>query len=599
MLRLPIRLPDWGFGRNKEIMMQLKLLRLVQLRIILCAVVSACLLAITGSVAFAHPAPSVLHDYVISLTPQLLKVESYLRISPELVPEVYRQVDTDGNGKTSAVELEAWYEAHASKLQVALDDVDVPVTPSKLTSLSNEDLLVSLSQPVIITYTFTPEKALSGKHRVRLTYGDNYLDYDEYYISVRGDVVNDGQPVGVSRPMYPATYQVIYQMPDASEGQNQGLSAGVLAPAPWTAVESQPQTTTGANSSQTDPGGSVSQVAQPPSDTDVNSSSGPIAPLLDTLRNWQGEIWTALGMLALAVVVGALHALTPGHGKAMVAAYLIGSRGRVRDAVLLGGVVTITHTVGVMILGLVLLLVSNFTVPRALTPALELVSGLLVLVLGIYLLIRRWNETRAASGESQAHLASDMPEAKTHLQGSLGSGGVSTLALASATSSLPVRPVAGDPYSSHTFSRSVEDRTYQAHGHSHEDGIHGHSHSHGHSHGHVHSVKPEGLRSLVSLGVSGGLVPCPDALAILLLAASVSQFALGLGLVVAFSLGLAGVLIAIGVALVKMKGIMERTNNLHLVTNPVWTRWVPILSAAVVVSIGALILFSALGSPWS
>ena len=508
-----------------------------------------------------------------------------------------------GMGKPRRLSLRLGPRHILSKLQVALDDVDVPVTLSELASLSNEDLLLSLNQPVLVTYTFTPEKALSGKHRIRLTYGDNYLDYDEYYVSVKGDVVNDGQPVGISRPIYPATYQVIYQMPAASEGQTQGLSAGVLAPAPWTAVESPPQDATQGGAAQASPNSPASQGVQPPTDTQVSSSSGPIAQLLDTLRNWRGEIWTALGMLALAVVVGALHALTPGHGKAMVAAYLVGSRGRVRDAVLLGGVVTFTHTVGVLVLGLALLLISNFTVPRSLTPALELISGLLVLSLGLYLLIRRWNESRILLDELHSTAVSGRLEAKTNLRESVG-GAVSTLSLASATTSLPVRSVTGERYATHV---AKEDHLHWnlshsrdgIHTHSHETHSHSHSHTHGDAHVHDHDAKPDGLRSLICLGVSGGLVPCPDALAILLLAAGVSQFALGLSLVVAFSLGLAGVLIAIGVTLVKMKGMLERTNSLRRITNPAWTRWVPVISAAVVVVIGALIFLSALDSPWS
>src|SRR5207253_11198036 len=95
-----------------------------------------------------------------------------------------------------------------------------------------------------------------------------------------------------------------------------------------------------------------------------------------------------------------LHALTPGHGRTMVAAYLIGSRGRVRDAVTLGGVVTITHTAGVIVLGLVLLIISNFTMPRALMPSLQLVSGVLVVALGGYLL---WSRVRVLIAPQKAN----------------------------------------------------------------------------------------------------------------------------------------------------------------------------------------------------
>jgi len=94
----------------------------------------------------------------------------------------------------------------------------------------------------------------------------------------------------------------------------------------------------------------------------------------------------SVGVVALSLLVaafwGAAHALTPGHGKALVAGYLIGTRGRPRDAVLLGATVTVTHTAGVFGLGLVTLLLSQFVVPEQLYPWLTLVSGLLVVGVG-------------------------------------------------------------------------------------------------------------------------------------------------------------------------------------------------------------------------
>jgi nickel/cobalt transporter (NicO) family protein len=101
----------------------------------------------------------------------------------------------------------------------------------------------------------------------------------------------------------------------------------------------------------------------------------------------------SLGVVLVSLLVaafwGAAHALTPGHGKAIVAGYLVGTRGRPRDAVLLGGIVTVTHTIGVFALGLVTLLLSRFIVPETLYPWLTLVSGLLVVTVGITVLRAR------------------------------------------------------------------------------------------------------------------------------------------------------------------------------------------------------------------
>ncbi len=99
--------------------------------------------------------------------------------------------------------------------------------------------------------------------------------------------------------------------------------------------------------------------------------------------------------LLVAAFWGAAHALTPGHGKAIVAGYLVGSRGKPRHAVLLGGVVTVTHTAGVFALGLVTLLLSRFVVPERLYPWLTVVSGLLVIAVGASVFWSRWRHRRA------------------------------------------------------------------------------------------------------------------------------------------------------------------------------------------------------------
>ncbi len=199
-----------------------------------------------------------------------------------------------------------------------------------------------------------------------------------------------------------------------------------------------------------------------------------------------------LALLA-AAVLGMLHALSPGHGKTVVAAYLVGSRGTVRHALALGGIVTATHTAGVYALGLVTLLGSAFILPERLYPWLSAVSGVLVAAVGGALLAgrgRAWLEQRRAGA---------------------------------------------------------------AHRHAHALGhAHHHGESHLHHHGHDHAV-PSGRvtwRALLALGVSGGLLPCPSALVVMLSAAALGQAALGLGLIVAFSAGLAATLIIIGLAMV-------------------------------------------------
>jgi ABC-type nickel/cobalt efflux system permease component RcnA len=190
-----------------------------------------------------------------------------------------------------------------------------------------------------------------------------------------------------------------------------------------------------------------------------------------------------LFLLAAAFGWGALHALSPGHGKAMVAGYLVGTRGTPRHAALLGLTVTATHTASVFLLGLVTLAASQYILPERLYPWLGVLSGLLVVGIGLSVMRSRFHRWRALRGaQSDRH----------------------------------------------------------GHPHSHE-----HRHGEPHSHGHAH---PLSRRALIGLGVSGGLVPCPSALVVLIAAISQHRLGLGMVLIFVFSLGLAATLTAVGLA---------------------------------------------------
>jgi len=189
---------------------------------------------------------------------------------------------------------------------------------------------------------------------------------------------------------------------------------------------------------------------------------------------------TIVAALLIAVVVGAVHAVAPGHGKTMVAFYLASRQeGRVRSALIVGATVTATHTVGVLALGLLVTAGTAFAPERA-YPWLTLVSGLLVVAVGVTL-ARQAFPRRAASRELVA-----------------------------------------------------------AHGHSH---THGHDHAHPHGHDHAHPHAP-GRAGLVAMGLAGGLLPSPSALVVLLATVAVGKPWLGVVLVLAFGAGMAGTLTA-------------------------------------------------------
>lgn len=266
-----------------------------------------------------------------------------------------------------------------------------------------------------------------------------------------------------------------------------------------------------------------------------------------------------LGLL-LAALLGAAHALSPGHGKTVVGAYLVGSRGTPRHAVFLGLTVTVTHTAGVFALGVATLFASHYFLPERLFPVLSIVSGALVAAIGFSLFFRRlralWAGLRKHSHEPHEH-------AHVH------------------------------PHHEHAHEHSHAEHP---HGHVHVEHSHGsgdHVHSHG---GRPHSHLPPGAngdavswRSLLALGISGGLLPCPSALVVLLSAVALHRVGYGLLLVIAFSIGLAATLTSIGLAFVYAGRWFSRFGAMRHAS---WVQRVaPVLSALLIACLGTAICY--------
>jgi nickel/cobalt exporter len=216
------------------------------------------------------------------------------------------------------------------------------------------------------------------------------------------------------------------------------------------------------------------------------------------------EVW--LAGLAVAFALGAVHALSPGHGKAIVAAYLVGSRSTGKHAAILGLTVTFTHTVSVFALGLATLFLSRFVMPEKIYPLLGTVSGLAIVWVGAMLFVQRLRSVRRGCD----HHRHSMPEG----QASTG--------------------------------------------------------------------------SLMALGASGGLVPCPSALVLLLSSVSLGRIGLGLTLLLAFSAGLAVVLVAVGMAAVYGRKLLPDGNRPGL-------RYLPVASAALITVVGLVMTAAGLG----
>jgi ABC-type nickel/cobalt efflux system permease component RcnA len=223
----------------------------------------------------------------------------------------------------------------------------------------------------------------------------------------------------------------------------------------------------------------------------------------------------ALPAAAIAAGLGALHALEPGHGKTIVATYLVGSKGTARHALLLGMIVTISHTAGVYLLGAITLYAQKYILPDRIYPFLGVLSGMLVAGMGCYLFLQRY--VGAEFAHSHSH---EIPSA----------------------------------------ARVSEKKEPERRGNI-------------------------SARQLLILGVTGGIVPCPAALVVLLSAVALHRTGFGLFLIVAFSVGLAAVLIAMGLAGVYAGRMMSRLP----LEGPLIQRWLPMGSAVAIAALGCAI----------
>ena len=248
-----------------------------------------------------------------------------------------------------------------------------------------------------------------------------------------------------------------------------------------------------------------------------------------------------------AFVLGAYHALTPGHGKAMLAAYFIGSHGTPSQAVLLGMVITLTHTTGVFVLGFATLMASRYVLPEKLVPWLSVLSGVALVGVGSSLFWRRLKMLRHAHGHRHGH----------------------------------------------------ERKHGDDHHHAHDD------HDHEHPHQNLSAGEAIRARDLITLGVTGGMLPCPSALVVMLAAISAGQVGFGLVLITAFSVGLAAVLTAAGLLMVYSKSFLTRLlARASDARTPLpgrqflrpMLRRLPVFSAAAVAALGAVIVIQSIGS---
>ena len=311
--------------------------------------------------------------------------------------------------------------------------------------------------------------------------------------------------------------------------------------------------------------GAISSIEREQSATPQQASSSSIVAQTALsqmfLRADQGPWWILITILA-AFGFGALHAIEPGHGKALLAFTLVGARATRQQAAILAASLTFAHTIGVLILGLVLFFVAGF-VPETIYPWITLVSGVVIAIVGGRALARY---IRGFAPFSHAH-AHAHPHAHPH------------------------------EHSHEHGAVHFHGDQAQAHGHDHAHDI-AHSHSHDepgehltHSHGgstHTHVIggnRPLNFGSAIWAALSGGIAPCPAAIILLIAAVNSHRIGYGLLLIVIFGLGLACVLTGLGLAVVHGAAWISRNEKYER-----YVRFGPLASAALISIIGSILL---------
>ncbi|NDJ61375.1 MAG: hypothetical protein GYB67_09630, partial [Chloroflexi bacterium] len=518
------------------------------MRVWICALVLLLgLSAAPTDITSAHPADMNFQTHTIHLTPDELTIEWALLPGPVLVPALWYEADSDGDDQVGEAEGIAWITPSlpeyrvttdgSTPLDLRLDTVIFPETSANL-SLGTESIRVQMSAA-------WPGDLGDGR---QLAIQNNYQQdiSSNWFTLTAADGVTFSAPEQDSHTL---ALTVTTADPDGLTYWDSGsLALGT--------------------------GGAGAEAVGGPQDTRLSTT------LAQIIGGDDGSALFVFLAFGVALALGAIHALTPGHGKAMVGAYLVGSRGTPRHAIALGSIVTLTHTGSVLLFGVLTLSASQLFAPTTVFPVLEVVSGLLIVILGLFMLRQRWRGYRAVRRHEQAYtqLGIAPPPAVTTPPPVVVSRATAEPALAGATAGPGAVTSAAQPGDGKrvvTVGKSIAIGNALPSTQIVDD----------------FSAGRITWRSLIGLGVSGGMVPCPDAIAILLLAVAFNQIVLGLSMIVAFSLGLALVLIALGLTMVKGRNVLERFGTFRRFA-PI----TPMISAIAVTILGVLLVIGALST---
>ncbi len=494
------------------------------------AIVIGTLVAVlfTAAPAGAHPLGnvSVSHHLGVLVTPGAVEVTHLVDMAEIPAFRALRQIDSNGDGAATAAELGSWATDECARRRQATK-VDVAGTPVELVGGSSTAVTSPGEaglQTLLLTCRSGGAISLGGATEVEVVNADDagLVGWREVVVAGNGVAIDSVAP-----STSPSDLLRAYP-----EGQVSDVRRAVATVTP----DGSPAGSTRDGSEAT--AGDLAAAGE---------SAPPVVGALGELVGGASAGGTGLAVAA-AFALGLAHALAPGHGKALMAAYLVGRSGTVRHAVGIGASVAVSHTLGVAVLGLLTLAASSTFEPSAVYPWLSVGAGVVVLALGGSLLARAGTRVLAHRRGGQGHSHAD-----------------------------------GHGHSHH------HDRGHD-HGHAH-DGAHGHSHgqTHGHDHG-PSDVTGSGWKSFAALGLSGGLVPSASAVVLLLGAVHLGRVGLGLVLVAAFGGGMAFALTGVG-----MLVVLVRSRGARLLPD----RVSPLLATALPVVMGIVVLGAGVYMTWS
>jgi nickel/cobalt exporter len=479
------------------------------------ALVSLAALAVLPAIALAHPLGNftINHFAAVRVGTQAISLDVVIDRAEIPAFQERQRLDTDGDGVVSPAEIEAERQVAcatlASQLTLTADGAALPlgVTEAGLSFPPGAGGLVTMR--LVCEYSAALVAPIGAGTTIafadrsfpeRIGWREIVLAGDG--VTLTGETTDAAATTtgalattpadlgGVSQRLTSYPSNLLTQPLDVRTASVAAVAGGASLPA-WTAPDAAPLV------APARAGGGAGAPALPAVPA-LGAVPGGVAPELAAIIDAGGlEPGVLLLSLLVAVGLGAAHAVSPGHGKTIMAAYLVGTRGTTRHAIGLGLTVTVSHTLGVLALAGVTLLAADLLPPDRLYPVLGVASGGLVIVIGGSLL---WSRARMLLAERR-----------------------------------------------------------HARAHAHADD-HGHDHAHG-EHGHSHAPAPGttlSWRSLFALGLSGGLVPSASALILLLGSISAGRVGYGIVLVVAFGAGMALVLAGVGLALVRASSLVER-----------------------------------------